>query len=192
MAHKIYHLGSGPAGHRSNVFFVQVPESCRSVLTLPYLRASVRRRCCLMLETCFMRLLFVALTMVSVSLSVTPASAGAATKAGKKGSKHHEYAPPKSKNCRNTGKFSVWLANFKKEAAAKGISQRTIRAALGSARLNPKIIRRDRRQGFFAQSFVSFQKSWRRSIGSSQAVARLRKTKQLLIGLKKSMAWRPL
>ena len=95
------------------------------------------------------------------------------------GSPHSEYAPPKSKNCRNTGRFSTWLANFKKEAAAKGISQRTIRSALGGMTLKTKIIKRDRRQGFFAQSFVSFQKklatphrvvSSRRKIKRNQAI----------------------
>lgn len=109
-------------------------------------------------------LFFAAGLLVSLSLSlasmVAPAvaQAGAVTEAGKRGSKHHEYAPPKSKNCRNTGNFSRWLANFKTEAAAKGISKRTINTVLGGMRLNPKIIARDRRQGFFAQSFVSFQK----------------------------------
>lgn len=87
-----------------------------------------------------------------------PAQAGATTEVGKRGAKHHEYAPPKSKNCRNTGRFSTWLRDFKKEAAAKGISQRTIQTVLSGMSLNPKIIARDRRQGFFAQSFVSFQK----------------------------------
>src|SRR5260221_9945169 len=32
-------------------------------------------------------------------------------------------------NCRNTAPFEPWLADFKKEAAAKGISQATIAAA---------------------------------------------------------------
>jgi len=101
---------------------------------------------------------FAASLLASVVLIPSAAVAGAVTEAGKRGSKHHEYAPPKSKNCRNTGRFSTWLANFKKEAVAKGISQRTISTVLGGMRLNPKIIARDRRQGFFAQSFVSFQK----------------------------------
>lgn len=117
--------------------------------------------------------------LASLSLAATGALAGAVTEVGKRGSKHHEYAPPKSKNCRNTGRFSTWLAEFKKEAAAKGISQRTINAVLGGMSLNPKIIARDRRQGFFAQSFVSFQKKLatqyrvvasRRKIKKNQAI----------------------
>lgn len=106
-------------------------------------------------------------------------AAGAAPEIGGKGAKHHEYAPPKSKNCRNTGRFSTWLRDFRKEASAKGISQRTISSVLDGMTLNPKIIRRDRRQGFFAQSFVSFQKKLatnhrvitsRRKIKNNQAI----------------------
>lgn len=106
-----------------------------------------------------MRLQSCAASLLALTLLIpSDVEAGAVTETGKRGSKHHEYAPPKSKNCRNTGRFSTWLSNFKKEAADKGISQRTIQAVLGGMRLNPKIIARDRRQGFFAQSFVSFQK----------------------------------
>jgi lytic murein transglycosylase len=73
------------------------------------------------------------------------------------GSRHHEYAPPKSKNCKNTGRFSTWLKTFRKEAAAKGISKRTISTVLDGMTLNRRVLARDRRQGFFAQSFLSFQ-----------------------------------
>lgn len=106
-----------------------------------------------------MRLIWIVLSLFLMSsVSVTGALAGASTQAGKKGSRHHEYAPPKSKNCKNTGRFSTWLQGFRREAAQKGISQRTISRVLDGMTLNSKIIARDRRQGFFAQSFVSFQK----------------------------------
>ncbi len=63
-----------------------------------------------------------------------------------------------SAECTNSGKFSTWLRDFKKSARAQGVSERTISSALGGIRLDPKIIRRDRRQGFFAQSFATFSK----------------------------------
>lgn len=84
-----------------------------------------------------------------------PAASAAKTPAS--GSAHHEYAPPKSKNCKNTGRFSTWLKDFRAEAAQKGVSKRTISMVLDGMTLNRKIIARDRRQGFFAQSFLSFQ-----------------------------------
>jgi lytic murein transglycosylase len=57
-------------------------------------------------------------------------------------------------NCRNTGAFEPWLAAFKKEAAAKGISQAALAAASPYMVLDQRIINIDRGQRFFAQNFV--------------------------------------
>ena len=57
-------------------------------------------------------------------------------------------------NCRNTGAFEPWLVDFKKEAAAKGISQSTIAAASPYLVLDQRIINIDRGQRFFAQNFL--------------------------------------
>ena len=59
--------------------------------------------------------------------------------------------------CRNTGDFGRWMQGFRQEAAQAGISQRTIAAALDGVTLDDGIIRSDRGQGFFAQSFLEFQ-----------------------------------
>jgi lytic murein transglycosylase len=61
------------------------------------------------------------------------------------------------RNCQNTGSFERWLEGFRKEAAAQGVTKRTIAAALDAMTLDTGIIARDRRQGFFAQSFLDFQ-----------------------------------
>lgn len=58
--------------------------------------------------------------------------------------------------CRNTGSFERWLVEFRKEAAASGVSARTIDVALGGMTLDSGIIARDRRQSFFSQSFLEF------------------------------------
>ena len=58
--------------------------------------------------------------------------------------------------CRNTGSFEAWLAAFKKEAAAQGISRQAISAALDGVTFDPAIIRRDSGQGVFQQSFLQF------------------------------------
>jgi len=63
---------------------------------------------------------------------------------------------PNNPNCRNTGSFEAWLDGFRQEAKANGISNATIAAALGGMTLDPGIIQRDRRQGFFAQTFTAF------------------------------------
>lgn len=62
------------------------------------------------------------------------------------------------RTCQNTGSFEPWLAAFKKEARAEGISVRAISSALDGITLDPGVISRDRKQGFFAQGFLSFQK----------------------------------
>jgi lytic murein transglycosylase len=62
-------------------------------------------------------------------------------------------APP---TCRNTGSFEAWLDGFRKEAIAGGISRATVAAALADVALDPTVIARDRKQGFFAQGFLSF------------------------------------
>src|SRR5438552_14005507 len=57
-------------------------------------------------------------------------------------------------NCRNTAPFEPWLATFKKDAAAQGISPSTIAAASPYLVLDQRIINIDRGQRFFAQNFL--------------------------------------
>jgi len=57
-------------------------------------------------------------------------------------------------NCHNTGNFEAWLAGFKKEALAKGISQSALAAAAPYMVLDQRIINVDRGQRFFAQDFI--------------------------------------
>ena len=64
-------------------------------------------------------------------------------------------APPPA--CRNTADFGRWLATYRADAAKVGVTQRTIALALDGMTLDDSIIRRDRGQAFFAQSFLEFQ-----------------------------------
>ncbi|MBA4130662.1 MAG: lytic murein transglycosylase, partial [Hyphomicrobium sp.] len=66
--------------------------------------------------------------------------------------------PPKPNpaNCKNEVGFNTWLASFRKQAAAEGVSARTIALALDGRTLDSGVIARDRKQGFFAQSFTDF------------------------------------
>src|ERR1700728_440304 len=54
------------------------------------------------------------------------------------------------------GDFADWLDGVKNEAAAQGISQRTIQSSLGGLTYDPGIIARDHAQGVFRQSFEQF------------------------------------
>lgn len=53
------------------------------------------------------------------------------------------------------GDFNTWLASFQQEAAAKGVSQRSV-AALSGLTPDPQVISLDRRQGHFQKSFEEF------------------------------------
>ena len=54
------------------------------------------------------------------------------------------------------GDFSTWLADFKREAASQGISERAIGSALDGIAADPAVLSRDRGQRVFSQTFEQF------------------------------------
>lgn len=94
-----------------------------------------------------MRVLLTAacLSALSFPLIVTPVMAEAVP------------PPPANKrNCRNDVAFPAWFAAFKKEAIADGIKAGTIQAELGGMTPDMSVVSRDRKQGFFNQTFLEF------------------------------------
>ncbi len=55
------------------------------------------------------------------------------------------------------GDFGTWLAGFEKRALAAGISQGTLNAALSGVTPSAAILKLDRRQGYFKQSFETYR-----------------------------------
>ncbi|MGT2500658.1 lytic murein transglycosylase [Bradyrhizobium guangxiense] len=55
-----------------------------------------------------------------------------------------------------SGNFDAWLADFKTEAAAKGISQQAIASSLTGVTLDQSVLNRDRSQKVFTQTFEEF------------------------------------
>ncbi|HEY3796641.1 MAG TPA: lytic murein transglycosylase [Bradyrhizobium sp.] len=55
-----------------------------------------------------------------------------------------------------TGTFEAWLADFKTDAAAKGISQAAIATGLNGVTLDKGVLSRDHSQAVFNQSFEEF------------------------------------
>jgi lytic murein transglycosylase len=53
------------------------------------------------------------------------------------------------------GDFTAWLAGVRTEARADGVGERGL-AALGQAKIDPKVIAMDHGQGVFAQNFIEF------------------------------------
>jgi lytic murein transglycosylase len=64
--------------------------------------------------------------------------------------------PAMAARCRNTGSFERWLAAFKQEALAKGISPRVLAEAAPDMTFDPAIIRRDQGQAVFNLTFLQF------------------------------------
>ncbi|MGI8527768.1 MAG: lytic murein transglycosylase [Pseudolabrys sp.] len=59
-------------------------------------------------------------------------------------------------SCQKTMGFERWLDEFKKEAVAQGIAPHVLAQALPQMTVDPAIIRRDRGQGVFSQTFLQF------------------------------------
>ena len=64
--------------------------------------------------------------------------------------------PSKPRNCQNDVPFSRWIVDFKKEAVADGIKPQTIETTIGNMTPDQSVIGRDRKQGFFNQTFLEF------------------------------------
>ncbi len=88
-------------------------------------------------------------------------------------------------NCRNTGSFDVWLEGFRKEAIAQGISRATVAAALDGTTLDPSVIARDRKQGFFAQGFLTFSDKLISKNRIQNGLARLKQHRELFARVEK-------
>lgn len=58
--------------------------------------------------------------------------------------------------CVNTHDFSKWLAEFKKDALAHGITQQTLNAAGHELTYDESVIKRDSGQGVFQLTFIQF------------------------------------
>ncbi len=64
--------------------------------------------------------------------------------------------PVAAQQCNNSPSFKSWVQSFKKDALAQGISARTLATAVKQFAYDPSIIKKDRRQGVFSQSFLQF------------------------------------
>jgi lytic murein transglycosylase len=66
------------------------------------------------------------------------------------------HGPAQAAAACGSGSFDAWLADFKTEAAAKGISQTAINAGLSGVTLDQAVLSRDHSQKVFSQSFEEF------------------------------------
>lgn len=94
--------------------------------------------------------------------------------------------PADAARCGKSGAgFQTWLKEFRSEARARGISNRTLNRALAGVSYDRRVIRRDRSQRSFKLSFKTFYK---RRVGSylmKRARQRLRRHASLLARIEK-------
>jgi lytic murein transglycosylase len=64
--------------------------------------------------------------------------------------------PALAQSCHPEGSFEAWLKRFRQDAAAAGVSEDTIAAGLKGVRFDPAIVKKDRAQGVFSQTFLEF------------------------------------
>ena len=79
------------------------------------------------------------LTLAAALIAITPLSALAQTP-----------------QCKGLPSFKSWVKAFKQDALAAGISARTLATAAKQFGYDPSVIKKDRRQGIFSQSFLQF------------------------------------
>jgi len=77
-------------------------------------------------------------------------------------------APAFAAQCNHKGGFKSFIADFKKEAASKGISSKGL-AALEDLSVDDKVLAADRNQRVFKQSFEVFSAACSRRIAWSRA-----------------------
>ena len=82
--------------------------------------------------------------------------------------------------CRNAGSFERWLESFKQEAVAQGISPQVVATALDGVAFDPGIIKKDRGQCVFQQSFLQFAGRMADGYRLQNGAARLRSNASLL------------
>ena len=95
------------------------------------------------------------------------------------------YPPPNPPTCRNTGSFEAWLQGFRKEALSGGISRATVASVLDDMTMDPGVIARDRKQGFFAQSFLAFSDKLISQNRIQNGIARLKQHRDLFAKVEK-------
>jgi lytic murein transglycosylase len=87
--------------------------------------------------------------------------------------------------CQKEGSFDAWLNGVKREAIADGVSQRTVESALAGVAFDPGIVKRDRAQGVFSQTFLEFSDRMVAGYRLTQGAAALVKYKNVFARIDK-------
>ena len=96
------------------------------------------------------------------------------------------FQPAQAAKCGNTGAgFDRWLGDFKKRAAAQGISKRTLSASLKGVRYHKRVVQLDRNQKSFKLSFKQFYKRRVNNALINRGKSRMKKYSRVLKRIEK-------
>ena len=93
--------------------------------------------------------------------------------------------PAFAASCHKEASFDAWLDGVRREAAAAGISQKAIDAGLGAVRFDEGIVKKDRGQGVFSQTFIEFSDRMVEGYRVKQAPAKIAKLKSVFQRIEK-------
>jgi len=117
--------------------------------------------------------------LLAITIS-TPALAGAAD----------NYPPPRN-GCVNTANFDTWLPGLRKDALAAGIRPETVSAVLDGVTPDMSILKSDRGQSFFQQTFLDFQAKLATPNRASSGAAKIRARKATFDAVEKEFGVPP-
>jgi lytic murein transglycosylase len=94
-------------------------------------------------------------------------------------------SPALAATCENTGSFERWLDAFKKDAVAQGIPPQVIAAASPNLAIDPGVLKRDRAQSVFSQTFLQFSDRMVAGYRMQNGAAQIKKNAALFARIEK-------
>ena len=91
-----------------------------------------------------------------------------------------------AERCKNTGSFDAWVAQFKKDALAKGISPKVLAAAAPELIYDESVIKRDSGQGVFQRTFLDFAKRLLGGARIPNGIAKMKEHQALFARIEKT------
>ncbi len=100
------------------------------------------------------------------------------------------YPPPRN-GCTNTANFDAWLPVLRKDALAAGIQPQTVSVVLDGVTPDMAILKSDRGQSFFQQTFLEFQAKLATPNRASSGAAKIRARKPIFDAVEKEFGVPP-
>jgi len=94
-------------------------------------------------------------------------------------------SPTFATTCWNTIPFERWLETFKKNALAEGISPQVLAAATPNLAIDPAVLKRDRSQAVFSQTFLQFSDRMVAGYRMQHGAAQMKKNAALFTRIEK-------